>query len=103
MSAAELLAQTQAEGVLLILLGDRLTWEADHQPPTALLEEICSHRREIIDTLSAAINQPPHAWEWLAHVAGLLGCTPELLLECGFVDCHDLTEQHQQPRASLRD
>lgn len=97
MSAAEILEKAQAEGVLLALLGDRLTWEADHLPPAELLEAIRSHRREIIEALSAAKSYPSHAWEWLAHVANLLGCTPTFLLERGFVDCHDLAEQHQQP------
>lgn len=103
MSAAEILEKAQAEGVLLALLGDRLTWEADHQPPTELLEEIRSHRLEIIEVLSAANDTPPHAWEWLARVADLLGCAPDFLLKRGFVDCHDLAEQHQQhPRLAAQ-
>ncbi len=94
MSAAKLLEQAQAEGVLLMLNDGRLTWEADHEPPGELLEEIRSHRLEIIEALSAANDSPQRAWDWLARVARLLGCSAEYLLERGFVDHHDLAEQH---------
>ena len=41
--------------------------------------------------------------QWLARVARLLGCSPAYLLEHGFVDRHDLAEQHQQhPRLAAR-
>ena len=57
MSAAALLEQAQAAGVLLLLDDGHLTWEADHEPPGELLEEIRTHRLEIIEALSEA-NDP---------------------------------------------
>lgn len=58
MSVAELLEQAQANGVLLVLVEGRLTWEADHQPPADLLAELITHKVEIIEALSA-VNDPP--------------------------------------------
>ena len=41
--------------------------------------------------------------EWLAQLANLLACSPAYLLRHGFVDRHDLAEQHQQhPRLAAR-
>lgn len=63
MSAAEVLSMAEAEGVTLILVDDRLTWEADHQPPDDLLRSIKAHRPAIIAALSAAHDphdQPQH-------------------------------------------
>ena len=57
MSAAELLTIAAKEGVRLVLNGDRLTWEADHQPPADLLASIKAHKLELIEALSAA-NDP---------------------------------------------
>ncbi|WP_324731587.1 hypothetical protein [Pseudomonas paeninsulae] len=57
MSAAEVLSMAKAEGVALVLTGDRLTWRADHQPPVDLLSGIKAHRLEIIAALGAA-NDP---------------------------------------------
>lgn len=34
--------------------------------------------------------------DWLTQLASLLECSPEYLLERGFLDRHDLAEQHQQ-------
>lgn len=93
MSAAELLSMARAEGVALVLEGDRLTWAADHQPPAELLTSIKAHRLEIIEALSAANDPPPEALAWLERVAGLLGCSSAYLLERGFIDRHDLAEQ----------
>jgi len=96
MSAAELLEQAKTEGILLVLDGERLSWVANHQPPAELLAEIKAHRLEIIALLNVA-NESPEALAWLARVASLLGCSPDYLLVHGFVDRHDLAEQHQQP------
>lgn len=57
MSGAEVLAMAKAEGVTLVLVGDRLTWEADHQPPDYLISTIKAHKRELIEALGAA-NDP---------------------------------------------
>lgn len=93
MSAAELLSRASAEGVVLVLEGDRLTWTADHQPPIDLLTNIKAHRLEIIAALGAANDSTAEAQAWLARVACLLECSPVYLLEHGFIDRHDLAEQ----------
>lgn len=96
MNAAEVLEMAKAEGVSLSLDGERLTWAADHQPPAELLAEIKAHRLEIIEALSPA-NDSPAALAWLGRVARLLGCSPAYLRERGFIDRHDLEEQHRTP------
>ncbi|WP_038980119.1 hypothetical protein [Pseudomonas lini] len=95
MSAAELLSRASAEGVELLLQGDRLTWAADHQPPDDLLTNIKAHRLEIIAALGAANDSTAEAQAWLARVACLLECSPVYLLEHGFIDRHDLAEQRR--------
>lgn len=103
MSAAELLERAQAKGVLLVLTDGRLTWEADHQPSADLMAELIAHKVEIIEALSAANEPTAEAMEWLAIVASLLECSPDYLLESGFVDHHDLAELHQHtPRFAAR-
>jgi hypothetical protein len=77
MSSAEVLTMAKAEGVTLAIVGDRLTWEADHQPPDDLLSTIKAHKRELIKALGAANDpgEPPPYFiqtavtasrEWLA-------------------------------------
>ncbi|MGE8096630.1 hypothetical protein ACQKP6_01455 [Pseudomonas fluorescens] len=95
MSATELLSRASAEGVALVLEGDRLTWTADHQPPVDLLTSIKAHRLEIIAALGAVDDSTAKAKAWLACVAGLLKCSPAYLLEHGFIDQHDLAEQRR--------
>jgi len=103
MSAAALLEQAQAAGVLLLLDDGHLTWEADHEPPGELLEEIRTHRLEIIEALSEVNDPLAKTVEWLASLAILLRCTPGYLLEHGYVDRHDLAEQcHIHPRFAAR-
>lgn len=97
MNVAELLQQAQGEGVMLALVDDRLTWEADHKPPVELLAAIRSQRMAIIEALQVAAEPPQRAWSWLGTLAVLLGCSPDYLLAHGFVDRHDLTEQHRTP------
>jgi len=103
MNAAELLEQARAEGVLLVLDNRRLVWEADHEPPGELLEDIRTHRLEIIEVLSTANDPSQQAMEWLEKLAALLCCTPGYLMEHGYVDHHDLAEQrHTHPRFAAR-
>ena len=85
MSAAELLEQAEAAGVLLLLDDGHLTWEADHEPPSELLGEIRAHRLEIIEALSLVHEPPQRARDWLARVARLLECSPEHLLKHCFL------------------
>jgi hypothetical protein len=91
MSVAEVLSRASAEGVALVLEGNRLTWTADHQPSIDLLTSIKAHRLEII----AALDSTAEAQTWLASVARLLECSPVYLLEHGFIDRHDLAEQRR--------
>ncbi len=103
MNAAALLNMAKAEGVALVLIGDRLIWEADHQPPADLLSTIKAHRQEIIETLNAANDPPPESHVWLARVAALLCCSADFLLAHGFIDRHDLAEQYRtHPRFAAR-
>lgn len=88
LSAAELLTIAAKEGVRLVLNGDRLIWEADHQPPADLLASIKAHRLELIEALSAANEsvQPQYiiqtaataSPEWIAardhHIGHLMTC-----------------------------
>lgn len=97
MSAAEVLSRVKTEGVALVLIGDRLTWKADHQPPSDLLANIKAHRLEIIAFLSAVNDPPPASVVWLGRVATLLDCSADFLLTQGFIDRHDLVEQYRTP------
>ncbi len=88
MSAAELLTLAAKEGVRLVLNGDRLTWEADHQPPADLLASIKAHKLELIEALTPANDpdQPQHTIhtaataspEWIAardqYIGHLMTC-----------------------------
>jgi hypothetical protein len=99
MSAAEVLSWAKCEGVALALNGERLTWKAEHQPPSDLLDSIKTHRLEIVAILSAATAAPrlslmtPEQLGWLSRVAGVLNCSPEHLLDLRLIDSDDLAEQ----------
>lgn len=69
MSAAELLTIAAKEGVLLVLNGDRLTWEADHQPPDYLLASIKAHKLELIKALTPANDPDEQAPQHITHTA----------------------------------
>lgn len=107
MSAAEVLSMAEAEGLTLVLIGDRLTWKAGHQPPADLLGTIKAHRPEIIAALSAANDphdQPQHfilsaataALEWIAardqYINHLMSCRA----------CHAPTGRYCAAGAELR-
>jgi hypothetical protein len=107
MSAAEVLNMAKAEGVTLVLVGDRLTWKAEHQPPADLLGTIKAHRPAIIAALSAANDphdQPQHfilsaataAPEWIAardqYINHLMSCRA----------CHAPTGRYCVAGAGLR-
>lgn len=99
MSAAEVLSWAQCEGVALALNGERLTWKAEHQPPSDLLDSIKLHRVEIVAILSAANAAPrlslmtPEQFGWLSRVATLLNCPPQHLLDLKLIGSDDLAEQ----------
>lgn len=114
MNAAELLIMAAAEGVQLALDGERLTWNADHQPPAELLVEIKAHRQTIIAALIAAndlsiaamalpdeLQHPIHtaataALEWVAardqYITHLMACRA----------CYAPTGRHCAAGAGLR-
>lgn len=114
MNAAELLIMAAAKGVQLALDGERLTWNADHQPPTELLVEIKAHRQTIIAALTAAndlsiaatalpdeLQHPIHtaataALEWVAardqYITHLMACRA----------CYAPTGRHCVAGAGLR-
>ncbi len=103
MSALELLNRAKAEGVLLLLVDGRLTWEADREPPADLLAHLTAYKPEIIEALSAASNPRPQTSAWLTRLASLLSCSPDYLLGGGFVDHNCLAEQHQlHPRFAAK-
>jgi hypothetical protein len=72
MSASEVLSMAAAEGVTLMLVGDRLTWRSDHQPPADLLNILKAHRLELIAELSANDRQERRR-HWSISVPG---CRP---------------------------
>lgn len=103
MSAIELLNRAKAEGVLLLLVDGKLIWEAAQTPAADLLARLSAHKPEIIEALYRVNCPSPQAWEWLAHLASLLDCSPTYLLDRSFVDHHDLVEQHQlHPRYAAK-
>jgi hypothetical protein len=68
MTTAELLNMARVEGLTLTLVGPRLTWRANHQPPERLLVELKSHKLEIIDALKAASeHQQRHSAWCISH------------------------------------
>ena len=69
MSAVQLLTIAAKEGVRLVLNGDRLTWEADHQPPADLLASIKAHKLELIEALRAANDPAQPETRYTIHTA----------------------------------
>lgn len=88
MTAFEVLAMATLDGVVLRMSGERLEWSADHELAPELLDELKLHKLEIVEALRGVTQQ-----RWLAVVAHLLECSPDYLLDHGFIDPYDLTEQ----------
>ncbi|VVQ18739.1 hypothetical protein PS938_04613 [Pseudomonas fluorescens] len=92
MSVFEVLGLARAEGVMVVLDGDRLLCRADHQPPPELLALIKAHRPEIIAALNTSTDpqgiEPekmsdmpaPHMEHWL-HL--LVLDSGEIVQSCG--------------------
>ena len=57
---ARLLERAACLGVKLWAEGDRLRWEAEQEPPSALLAELRSSKRELLEAL-APLPAPPAA------------------------------------------
>lgn len=92
MSAAELMHRASVAGVELAVSQEgRLRLRAVHPPSDDLLAELAAHKIEIIAALSAA-NDPMPSSAWLIRVARLLGTCPDVLLDGGHLEPHDLAE-----------
>lgn len=74
------------------------------RPSECITDKVRQFVRQHRDALFAEVSAqryPPTAdvMRWLNSVARYLNCTPGYLLEQGFIDRHDLSEQHRnQPR-----
>jgi len=100
MAALEYLRQA---GLAVEVNGDRLRLRPVECITDAVRHFVRDHRAELLAELAAANDPPPEAFTWLAAVARLLGCRPDYLLERGFIDRHDLDEQHRaHPRFAAR-
>lgn len=92
MSAAELMHRASAAGVEMVVSHDGyLQLRAVHLPSDNLLAELAAHKIEIIIALNAA-NDSTLSSAWLARVACLLDSRPDVLLEEGHLELHDLVE-----------
>ncbi|NNA99302.1 Uncharacterised protein [Pseudomonas fluorescens] len=92
MSAAELIHRASVAGLEMTVSQDGcLQLRADHPPSDNLLVELAAHKIEIIHALNAA-NDPMLSSAWLSRVARLLETCPDVLLEEGHLEPHDLAE-----------
>lgn len=92
MSAAELIHRASVAGLEMTVSQDGcLQLRADHPPSDNLLVELAAHKIEIIHALNAA-NDPMLSSAWLSRVARLLETCPDVLLEEGHLESHDLVE-----------
>ncbi|MDD2106814.1 hypothetical protein [Pseudomonas asiatica] len=95
MSTVELLHKAKAEGVALVLTGERLTWHADHQPDVELLEQIKTQRLEVIEALRSA----KQASSWL-HL--LVMASGNVIQHCGFASKAEVEQDaHRRHSAEL--
>ncbi|VVM75324.1 hypothetical protein [Pseudomonas fluorescens] len=92
MSAAELMHRASAAGIEMVVSQDGcLQLRAVHPPSDNLLAELAAHKIEIIIALNAA-NDSMLSSVWLSRVARLLDTRPDVLLEEGHLEPHDLVE-----------
>ena len=90
-------------GLAVELDGERLRVTPVERITAEYRQYLRDHRAELLAELAAANDPPPEAFTWLAAVAHLLECLPDDLLEWGFIDLHDLAEQHRtHPRFAAR-
>lgn len=90
-------------GLTVEAVADKLRVSPVERMTSELQQYIVAHKAELLIELAGtlagpvltAANDSPEALAWLGRVACLLGCSPAYLLERGFVDRHDLVEQHQ--------
>ena len=87
MAAIDYLYQS---GLSVAVAGGKLRVTPAHLITDTLRQYVRDHRDEL---LTEAANDPPaETLAWLARVARLLECSPEYLLERGFIDRCDLAE-----------
>jgi hypothetical protein len=89
---ARLLERAADLGVRLWADGDRLLWEADHEPPSALLAELRSTKRELLAALaprpaSSAVGLSPAEGSLPARVVAAGGTSRIGGARAGAVRC----------------
>lgn len=97
MNPAHLIEHARQSGVVLMLIGDRLTWSAPKPPTPALLTLLRDNKPAVIEHLRHQQRA------WLERVAALLDTTANDLLARGLIDANDMAEQYQaDPRHAAR-
>ena len=90
MAAIDYLYQS---GLSVAVAGGKLRVTPAHLITDTLRQYVRDHRDEL---LTEAANDPPaETLAWLARVARLLECSPDYLLERGFIDRCDLAELYR--------
>ena len=97
MSPAHLIEHARQSGVVLMLIGDRLTWSAPEPPTPDLLALLRDHKPAVIEHLRQQQRT------WLERVAALLNTTADDLLARGLIDANDMAEQYRtDPRHATK-
>lgn len=97
MTPAHLIEHARQSGVVLALIGDRLTWSAPEPPTPDLLALLRDNKPAVIEHLRQQQRT------WLERVAALLNTTADDLLARGLIDANDMAEQHRtDPRHAAR-
>ncbi|MEL0166948.1 MAG: hypothetical protein VW877_02335 [Pseudomonadaceae bacterium] len=97
MNADALIEHARQFDVVLILIGDRLTWSASQQPPPDLLALLRDNKPAVIEHLRQQQRT------WLERVAVLLNTTSNDLLARELIDANDMAEQYQtDPRHAAK-
>ena len=83
-------------GLAVEIHGEHLRLRPSERITDNVRQFMHQHRDALFAEVSAQ-HYPPTAdvMRWLSSVARYLGCTPGYLLEKGFIDRHDLSEQHR--------
>lgn len=83
-------------GLAVEIHGEHLRLRPSERITDNVRQFVRQHRDALFTEVSAQ-HYPPTAdvLRWLSSVARYLECTPGYLLEQGFIDRHDLSEQHR--------
>lgn len=96
MAAIDYLYQS---GLSVAVAGGKLRVTPAHLITDTLRQYVRDHRDEL---LTEAANDPPaETLAWLARMARLLECSPDYLLERGFIDRCDLAELYRHHPARV--